>query len=313
MITEEQAAELLRRCEQIAGRKLTGLRGRLRSAEARVAAVWEMLVVDAAARLGPTEYESPEGGPDLRLKLPSGRWVWMEVAFLQDAAAATFPRGIANALKKHAVYRKLLRKRRQHKVEGPRLVCIGGDKSPALSPLVARITVSHDAAVFAAFRKTEALSGALVVPISRQRANATAYKNERSRYSLSDQEWDHLLRLNLNHWKLFGRSLADQELSPAIRLKQASGTVSAVLPLRKGNMKLTIPGPLLIEALAEDKSLPRIYGSRSGDPIPKLLAEGWRVVGCTFASGSIEAGTPNAIELDLAPQHEPVFWPPKDE
>ena len=83
VLIEEQAAELLRRCEQIAGRELIGVRGRLRTAQARVPAVWELLVVDAAARLGPVQYESPEGGPDLRLKLPTGRWVW--ITAVQDS------------------------------------------------------------------------------------------------------------------------------------------------------------------------------------------------------------------------------------
>jgi len=274
--------------------------------------VWEMLVVDAAARLGAVEYESPTGGPDIRLKLPTARWVWIEVTFLQDAQIRPASRGIKAALERHAVFRKLLRKRQQHKVDGPRLVCIGGDTSPALSPLVARTTVSHTDAAFAAFRKTGALAGALVVRITRERADAMACVNERARNRLTKEEWEHLLRLDFNRWRFFARSLADQERIPASRITQASGTVSAQLPSRgSSNMKISIPGPLLLEALTEDKSLAKVYGSGKDDPIPKLLAEGRRVVGCTFIPGSIEEGIPNAVELELAPAHEPVFWPPK--
>lgn len=76
-------------------------------------------------------------------------------------------------------------------------------------------------------------------------------------------------------------------------------------------MKIAIPGPMLLEALTEDKSLAKVYRSRMDDPIPKVLAKGWRVVGCTFIPGSIERGIPNAVELELAPAHESVFWPPK--
>lgn len=311
LLTEEQAAELLQRCERIAGRNLPGLRGRLSRHEGRLAAVWEMLVVDAAARLGTVEYESPGGGPDIRLKLPTGRWVWIEVTLLQDEQFRPVPRGIRAALERHAVFRKLLRKRQQHKVDGPRLVCIGGDKSSALSPLVARTTVSHRDAAFAAFRKTGALAGAVVVRIARERAEAIACVNERARHPLTEAEWSHLLRMDFNRWRLFSRSLEDQERIPASRLKQATGTVSATLPFRGSNMKIRIPGPLLLEALTEDKSLAKVYGSRGDDPIPKLLAEGWRVVGCSLVPGSIEEGIPNAVELELASAHQPVFWPPK--
>ena len=310
MLTEEQAAELLRSCERIAGRELRGLRGRLKSPEGRLAAVWEMLVVDAAAQLGTVEYESPAGGPDIRLKLPTGRWVWIEASFLQDHQSRPVARGIRAALERHAVFRKLRSKRQQHKVDGPRLVCIGGDKSPALSPLVARTTVSHRDAAFAAFRKTGALAGALVVRIARERAEAIACVNGRARSPLTEAEWNHLLRLDFNRWRLFSRSLEDQERIPASRLKQATGTVSARLPYRGGNMTLRVPGPLLLEALTQDKSLARIYGSGHDDPIPKLLSRGWRVVGCAFIAGSVEEGNPSTVEIELAPSHEPVYWPP---
>ncbi len=268
-------------------------------------------MVDAASRLGPVQYESPEGGPDIRLRLPSGRWLWLEATFLQDKPRQTTQQGITAALKHHAVYRKVRKKREQHNVLGPRIVCIGGGRSPALSPLVARTTVSATSAAFAALRRTGALSGALIVHMYRQRADAGACINERARVPLTEEEWDHLLRLDFNRWRFFARALEDQERIPESRIKQASGVVSAQLPLREGNMKITIPGPLLLETLIEDKSLAKVYGSRPDDPIPKILAEGWRLVGCRFIEGSIEKGVPSAVEMELAPAHEPVFWPPE--
>jgi len=82
MLKEEQAAELIRRCEALAGRLLPQLRGNLARASTRAEAVWEMLVVEAASHLGKVECESPEGGPDVRLWMPSGRWVSIEATYL---------------------------------------------------------------------------------------------------------------------------------------------------------------------------------------------------------------------------------------
>lgn len=82
MLKEEQAAELLRRCEAIAGRELKQVRGNLRKASTRAEAVWELIVVEAAAQIGRVEYESTQGGPDIRLELPTGRWASIEVTYL---------------------------------------------------------------------------------------------------------------------------------------------------------------------------------------------------------------------------------------
>lgn len=82
MLKEEQVAELLRRCEAIAGRTLKQTRGNLRKAETRAAAVWELIASEAASQLGRVELEPPAGGPDIRLELPTGRWVTIEVAYL---------------------------------------------------------------------------------------------------------------------------------------------------------------------------------------------------------------------------------------
>lgn len=82
MLKEEQVAELLRRCEAIAGRELKQTRGNLRKAETRAAAVWELIASEAASQLGRVELEPPAGGPDIRLELPTGRWASIEVTYL---------------------------------------------------------------------------------------------------------------------------------------------------------------------------------------------------------------------------------------
>ena len=45
MLREEQATELLRRCELITAQRLKKIRGNLRKAESRAAAIWELLVI----------------------------------------------------------------------------------------------------------------------------------------------------------------------------------------------------------------------------------------------------------------------------
>lgn len=83
MLREEQVAELLRRVEQILGKELPQTRGNLRKAETRGAAVWELLVLEAAYYLGSIEYEPGTGGsPDILLHPPKGRDLWIEAAYL---------------------------------------------------------------------------------------------------------------------------------------------------------------------------------------------------------------------------------------
>jgi hypothetical protein len=83
MLKEEQVCELLLRCEKILGHKLIQVRGNLRNAVSRSAAIWELLVIEATSYLGSIEYEPyPEGSPDIQLSIPQGRALWIEVAYL---------------------------------------------------------------------------------------------------------------------------------------------------------------------------------------------------------------------------------------
>lgn len=83
MLKEEQVSKLLQSCESIVGSRLEQIRGNLRNPESRSAAIWELLTLDACSALGSIEYEPcPEGSPDIRLSLPSGAKIWIEVAFL---------------------------------------------------------------------------------------------------------------------------------------------------------------------------------------------------------------------------------------
>lgn len=83
MLREEQAAELLQRCERIAGKRLEQIRGNLRKSESRSAAILELLVLEEVSKIGKVDYEPFDGGsPDILLMLPGERKIWIEVAFL---------------------------------------------------------------------------------------------------------------------------------------------------------------------------------------------------------------------------------------
>ncbi|MCL4502860.1 MAG: hypothetical protein M1438_13590 [Deltaproteobacteria bacterium] len=83
MLQEEQAAELLNRCEKLLGYELRKLRGDLQKAGSRAAAVWELLVIEATSIIGQIKYEPLKGpSPDILLSLPNGRSIWIEVAYL---------------------------------------------------------------------------------------------------------------------------------------------------------------------------------------------------------------------------------------
>jgi hypothetical protein len=71
MLREDQAAELLRRCEAAVGQRLTQVRAGLLNAEVRASAVWELLCIDAFAQIGPIAYERLAGAsrPDLLLSV----------------------------------------------------------------------------------------------------------------------------------------------------------------------------------------------------------------------------------------------------
>ena len=87
VLTEEQVAELLRRCEAASGRRLEQTRGFLRTPRNRANAVWELLVIEAFSTLGQVRPEPPGGGPDIQIELPSGTLLAVEVAYLRSRSA----------------------------------------------------------------------------------------------------------------------------------------------------------------------------------------------------------------------------------
>ena len=76
MLTDSQILHLLAQCEAAAGRLLPEIRGNLQGRD-WLSALWELVVIDAAAQIGKIGYEiSTPGGarPDLFVEIYSGRF-----------------------------------------------------------------------------------------------------------------------------------------------------------------------------------------------------------------------------------------------
>lgn len=424
MLKEEQAAELLRRCEATVGRRLSQARGNLRNARTRAEAVWELLLLEAAAGIGPVEYETPGGGPDIRLELPTGRWVSIEVTyvhprfeedesrsrlvtrwiydaakdlvgphtpeidcqfygdktnpagprrtlpaehqrkeFLKSAPVQQFlcalrerpgeahevvhneytvtlkarpwraktegivfsggtPPELPRIAKEHAAFRAVRRKIEQHKLDEPHIVCLGSDVSSALELRHMGTAIPLEQALAAAVSQSRRLSGILVAKIGSesagglgqwiQVARAKAFPVHGCRHPLTDEEWRFILQLNLNKW-MYTFALARRELAPEHRRPKVTGPLGWS-GSKRGTMKLQIPAPVLVNVLAGRKRLLDEYGGSTdtfGRSVLDRLEAGWSVVGCEFKAGNLEQGEASSVFLELAPPHEPVYWPPK--
>lgn len=416
MLKEEQVAELMRRCEALLGITLKKARGSLKSAEARSAAIWELLVLEETSRIGHVEYEPHEGGsPDILLTLPSGRKIWIEVAFLyprywkqerQSRAVAdwitkesirrnvspfkvscqfdgdrandagplrvlpelhhkkeflagsdvvaffsavekspTIPVSIRHSeytvsisysphatgpflstggglvqeapktVREHAVYRVLKGKAKQHDVNGVRLVCIGSDQSSALSELVSPGNPTVRDAVFAAFRETRSLSGAIVLRIVDsirayggidRIAKGDIFLNPSARTKIEECDLLCLQRLDFNRWKYFFRM---EKFEPGSY--EPFRRVSGGLTMSEKNLGVTLelPANILIDSLAGKTNLKKEYFSDDNNQLLRCLDDGWVVKSCSLKAGNVEKGEAPKVILELEPPPEAVFWP----
>ena len=416
MLKEEQAAELLRRCELIAGRTLPALRGNLRRSSTRSAAVWEMVVVEAASQLGRVEYEDPKGGPDIKLHFSDARFVWIEVTYLHErfAEEERRSRAVSNwvheearrigfdgdvrcnffgdaqnpagpvrtvplmnqrkvflrdpevaafftvlksrplvehkttltkwtvtlsamstksrfraeggsvqespkTIEEHAAYRALLRKRKQHQVDGPRLVCIGSDTSHAVSPTSSTQPIRLEQALSAALSKAGAISGVYVTQISDVQDNVRGWSkiakaafypvtDLHCRSPLTQEECQKLGLLNFNRWA-YASALDRWTEDPPNHMIRTTNRLT-IRPQGTGAVKITIPGSLLIDILAGRGSLISAH-SVPGDPpdqmLSRLLSGALKIVDSKVIPGNLEQGLSESVELTLEPSHEQVY------
>jgi hypothetical protein len=416
MLKEEQAAELLGRCEFIANRRLEALRGNLKRAETRAAAVWEMLVLEACAQVGHVEYEAPNGGPDIKLYFTPDRFAWIEVAyihprfedeerkssavvhwiqsesrrigftgsircdffgdpsnpagpvralpgldekklFFRDPDVSAFMARLQSPLssrhsvtlkrwtitlianpdpspfvisggifqksprtiKEHSVYRTLYKKIRQHKVDGPRIVCIGSDTSRAvaLSNSASRLNLRQS--LEAAMLHRGIISAVIVVDIAsmpssshgwKRMATAQLYHTDGKTICspLSVKELDLLGSIDFNRWRYSLPLNRHAEKVPFDML-----TTSNALRISEQSdksVKICVPGRQLIDALAGRASLIQACSSSSNSLallLENYLDRGWRVENCSFIHGDVAKGLSELVELTLVPSHEHVY------
>ena len=416
MLLEEQAAELLRRCELITGQRLLQIRGNLRKSESRAAAIWELLVLEEASRIVQVQYEPyPGGSPDILLHLPEGRQIWLELAFLyprfwkQDRQSKSVARWITaeakrrgispfkvscrfdgnrtnaagpvrnlpglhernkflkepqvrnffqtiddkpeqsfsikhstysveliynpkgegpflstggglvqeapKTIKEHAVFRVLIAKARQHQVQGPRLICIASDQSPALSRLVRPGPPKVEDAVFAAFNKTRSISGVIILRIQNRpkflggfekEARVELFVNPNARYGLSENEVNRLRQLNFNRWKYYFQ-MPRYEVGNNDTFRKVGGSVD----IKPGavEVELKVPSNILIDSLVGKTNLIKEFAQNADDPMFACLSQGWVVKSCSLEEGNIERGEAPKVVLVLEPPLEAVFWP----
>lgn len=398
MLKEDQAAALLARCEAAVGKRLTQVRGNLRQPGTRAAALWELLVIDAAACLGGVEYEpEPGGSPDVRLHLPQARLVWLEAAFLEprfweedrkshqvslwiseelrrrgiplgrihyrfegsrneagytlrlpdlqqrkeflkDPGLVAFLEAIQaeptqerscvpgeysiaihytptgegpyafssgpvleapRDVRQHALYRLLVEKARQHDVDLPHVVCVGSDRSPALSLMAAPGPRGRDA-INALFGRSGELSAVIVVRIESERdAQGEIFTNPNARTPLSDPEIEALRRLNFNRWRYTfplqqWKAEEGQDWIRRVWGKLVFRWLGGV------SVEIEIPGSILVDILAGKTTLAKEYRLSQDDPQLRVLRDGWGVEDCKFKPGDIRAGEAPTVILRLA-------------
>jgi hypothetical protein len=81
---------------------------------------------------------------------------------------------------------------------------------------------------------------------------------------------------------------------------------SSVESLDDGSVKLRIPGPELLEALAGGQSL--VHDDPYGEYLSHLLGNGWRIADCRLIEGDVAQGLSELVELTLVP-YECVYSP----
>lgn len=218
----------------------------------------------------------------------------------------------------HAAFRALRAKLQQHKLDEPHLVCIGSDVSPVLSSnMQGFVRLEH--ALGAAVQNSGELSGVLIVNIEQNApmfqgvtrvARCTMYPVMNCRHPLTDEEWSFIRKLDLNRWK-YSFALTRKEVPLHQRFRHVPGSLGIS---SGGTMKLEIPASILVDVLAGRMQLLDQYGDTEdsfSQSVVSCLQEGWSIVGCRFLDGDIPQAKAASVLLELAPPHDPVFWPRK--
>jgi hypothetical protein len=165
MLTDSQILHLLHRCENAAGCILHQIRGNLRT-DAWSSAAWELIVAEAASRIGRITYEAETPGgarPDLCFELTTGEKVLLEMAFALQKGYQLTAR-----VEDHPVFKILRKKAKQAgRTESPYpfVVIMATDRVFAINDLNPFRSNRQMHGVYSLFEQGQSLSAVVLVPI----------------------------------------------------------------------------------------------------------------------------------------------------
>jgi hypothetical protein len=242
MLSDSLILHLLARCEQGIGELLNQVRGNLGSRE-WLGAVWELIVIDAALRIGHVSYEanvpSPgSGAPDLLLEFGNSR-IWIEAAFLRTLHSAPpetlHQQPVFLALKEKA------RKASRARTTEPYVVFLATDRVHEIDAHSPQIGLRADDAVRAVFTSSTSLSAVVLIPVLiraetfvglDRRARPRLLLNPAARTALSEAEIGLINRFDFNRWR-FTTNTQPDVLRRSLRnfLKACRGREVVPLPV----------------------------------------------------------------------------------
>jgi hypothetical protein len=146
--------------------------------------------------------------------------------------------------------------------------------------------------------------------VSARKATAQLYPVDAklTRYPLSNAELNVLASLDFNRWKYSYALNRHTEEVPTYMLRTSNRL--SISPKSDSSVKLCIPGPELLDALAGRQSLIHAYSVPDNPPdqnLTYLLGSGWRIVNCQFIQGDVQKGLSELVEIILSPPHDRVY------
>jgi hypothetical protein len=146
--------------------------------------------------------------------------------------------------------------------------------------------------------------------VSVRKATAQLYPIDAklTRYPLSNEEFGVLASLDFNRWKYSYALNRHVEEVPAYMLRTSNRL--SIAQQSDGSVKLRIPGPELLDALAGRQSLVHAHTAPDNPPdqyLTHLLGSGWQVFNCQYVQGDVQKGLSELIEITLGPPHERVY------
>jgi hypothetical protein len=224
MMDDKWIVDLFARCEAAVGQELNQIRGNL-SSKQWLGAIWELILLEAAASLGSVKYEPAAGSnhPDLLLNSHSGDRLYIEAAFLLEEKS-DHARQIDDHLVLRALKEKGSKAKRADAVE-PYVVFLGTDRVFDIASSRHTNGVAVEEAIIKAFGDYRSLSAVVLVSIFarfetfkplQKRPYPRLYANPRARVPLTNKSVDVINRFDFERWP-FDRFMRPNAKRPELR------------------------------------------------------------------------------------------------